>query len=323
MERYKEIERSIIKRFRKEIWVQFIKGIKQYDMIQEGDKIAVCISGGKDSMLLAKCMQELQRHGQINFEVEFLCMNPGYNEINKQTIINNARLLNIPLKMFETSIFDIVAEVDETPCYLCARMRRGYLYKEARKLGCNKIALGHHFDDAIETILMGMLYGGQIQTMMPKLHSTNHPGMELIRPMYMIREENIISWCRYNDLHFIQCACRFTENCTICDNGGGGSKRQEMKQLIKRFRNINPHIEMNIFKSVHDVNLDTIIGYHDSKTKYNFLEGYEEKRKEKLEEAKLNEQAIEESGKNQQYGETTLVEYRVDDGDVYSCGQEE
>ncbi len=288
MDRYKEIERSIIKRFRKEIWVPFIRGIKAYEMIKEGDKIAVCISGGKDSMLLAKCMQELQRHGQMNFELEFVCMNPGYNEINKQMIINNARLLNIPLKMFETQIFDIVAEIDESPCYLCARMRRGYLYKEAQKLGCNKIALGHHFDDAIETTLMGMLYGGQMQTMMPKLHSTSHPGMELIRPMYMIKEDNIKAWCRYNDLTFIQCACRFTENCTLSDNGGGNSKRQEMKQLIKKFRQINPNIDMNIFRSAHNVNLDTIIGYHNAQMEVNFLEEYEEKGKRIREEALKN-----------------------------------
>lgn len=277
MERYQEIERSIIKRFRKEIWVPFVKGVKTYELIKEGDRIAVCISGGKDSMLLAKCMQELQRHGQMKFELVFLVMDPGYNPINRQTIENNAKLLNIPITIFETKIFDIVADVEETPCYLCARMRRGYLYKEAQKLGCNKIALGHHFDDVIETILMGMLYGGQVQTMMPKLHSTNHPGMELIRPLYMVKEAEVINWCRYNDLHFIQCACRFTENCSICDNGGGGSKRQEMKNLIKKFRATNPHIEMNIFKSVHNVNLDTIIGYHNKSINYHFLDDYEER----------------------------------------------
>ncbi len=294
MDRYKDIERSIIKRFRKEIWVPFIKGIKNYEMIKEGDKIAVCISGGKDSMLLAKCMQELQRHGQMNFELEFLCMNPGYNEANKQMIIDNARTLNIPLKMFETQIFDIVADIEQSPCYLCARMRRGYLYKEARKLGCNKIALGHHFDDVIETIMMGMLYGGQMQTMMPKLHSTNHPGMELIRPMYMIKEENVKAWCRYNDLTFIQCACRFTEHCSITDNQGGNSKRQEMKQLIKRLRTVNPNIDMNIFRSAHDVNLDTLIGYHNSQKKVNFLEEYEEKGKRMAEEALRNPKPEEE-----------------------------
>ncbi|MDD5935571.1 MAG: ATP-binding protein [Clostridiales bacterium] len=277
MERYQEIERSIIKRFRKEIWRPFIKGIQNYDLIQEGDKIAVCMSGGKDSMLLAKLMQELQRHGKMKFEIVFLVMDPGYNEFNRQTIINNAETLNIPITMFNTDIFDIVADVEDTPCYLCARMRRGYLYKHAQELGCNKIALGHHFDDVIETILMGMLYGAQIQTMMPKLHSTNHEGMQLIRPMYLVKEEEIINWCHYNDLQFIQCACRFTETCTSCDNGGGGSKRQEMKQLIKRFRQTNPNIDMNIFKSVHDVNLKTIIGYHDGDKAYNFLDDYNDK----------------------------------------------
>ncbi len=279
MERFEEIERSIIKKFRKPLWKKFINGVNDYQLIKEGDKIAVCISGGKDSMLLAKLMQEVQRHGKIPFDLEFLVMDPGYNEINKQTIINNAKLLDIPINIFETQIFDIVAGVEESPCYLCARMRRGYLYKRAQALGCNKIALGHHFDDVIETILMGMLYGGQIQTMMPKLHSTNHPGMELIRPMYLVKEADILAWKQYNDLQFIQCACRFTENCTLCDNGGGGSKRQEMKALIKKFRQTNPSIDMNIFRSVHDVNLSTIIGYHDKKSEYNFLDDYDEKGK--------------------------------------------
>jgi tRNA(Ile)-lysidine synthase TilS/MesJ len=277
MERYQEIERSIITKYRKTIWRRFTNAISTYDLIKEGDKIAVCISGGKDSMLLAKCMQEIQRHGMIPFETVFLVMDPGYNEINRQTIINNAKLLGIPITMFETQIYDIVAEVDSSPCYLCARMRRGYLYKKAQELGCNKIALGHHFDDVIETVLMGMLYAGQIQTMMPKLHSTNHPGMELIRPLYMVKEEDILAWKRYNGLQFIQCACRLTENCTLCDNGGGGSKRQEMKALVKKFRQTNPSIDMNIFRSVHDVNLDTIIGYHDKTMTYNFLDDYEEK----------------------------------------------
>jgi tRNA(Ile)-lysidine synthase TilS/MesJ len=277
MERFQEIERSIITKFRKPLWKKFINGVNDYKLIEAGDKIAVCISGGKDSMLLAKLMQEVQRHGKIPFELEFLVMNPGYNEINKQTIINNARLLDIPIKMFETQIFDIVAEVDQSPCYLCARMRRGYLYKEAQALGCNKIALGHHFDDVIETILMGMLYGGQIQTMMPKLHSTNHAGMQLIRPMYLVKEADILAWKQYHGLQFIQCACRFTENCTLCDNGGGGSKRQEMKVLIKKFRQTNPSIDMNIFRSVHDINLRTIIGYHDKDKSYNFLDDYDQK----------------------------------------------
>jgi tRNA(Ile)-lysidine synthase TilS/MesJ len=277
MERYQEIERSIIKKFRKPLWKKFINGVNDYQLIQEGDKIAVCISGGKDSMLLAKLMQEVQRHGKIPFELVFLVMDPGYNEFNRQTIVNNAKLLDIPITIFDTQIYDIVAGVDESPCYLCARMRRGYLYKQAQAMGCNKIALGHHFDDVIETILMGMLYGGQIQTMMPKLHSTNHPGMQLIRPMYLVKEADILAWKQYNDLQFIQCACRLTENCTLCDNGGGGSKRQEMKALIKKFRQTNSSIDMNIFRSVHDVNLKTIIGYHDKDSKYNFLDDYDTK----------------------------------------------
>lgn len=279
MEKYLEIERSLITKYRKPIWRKFVKGIQEYDLIQEGDKIAVCISGGKDSMLMAKLLQELQRHGKYKFDLVFLVMNPGYNEINKQTIINNAKLLNIPITMFETQIFDIVAEIDESPCYLCARMRRGYLYKHAQELGCNKIALGHHFNDVVETILMGMFYGGQVQTMMPKLHSKNFGGMELIRPMYLIEEEDIIHWKTYHELTFIQCACRFTENCTICDNGGGGSKRQEMKVLIKKLKKMNPNIDKNIFRSMHNVNLDTLIGYHTATEEYNFLDDYNEKGK--------------------------------------------
>lgn len=279
MEKYLEIERSLITKYRKPIWRKFVKGIQEYDLIQEGDKIAVCISGGKDSMLMAKLLQELQRHGKYKFELVFLVMNPGYNELNKQTIINNAKLLNIPITMFETQIFDIVAEIDESPCYLCARMRRGYLYKHAQELGCNKIALGHHFNDVVETILMGMFYGGQVQTMMPKLHSKNFGGMELIRPMYLIEEEDIIHWKTYHELIFIQCACRFTENCTICDNGGGGSKRQEMKVLIKKLKKMNPNIDKNIFRSMHNVNLDTLIGYHTATEEYNFLDDYNEKGK--------------------------------------------
>lgn len=274
MEKYLEIERSLITKYRKPIWRKFVKGIQEYDLIQEGDKIAVCISGGKDSMLMAKLLQELQRHGKYHFELVFLVMNPGYNEINRQTIINNAELLNIPITMFETQIFDIVAEVDESPCYLCARMRRGHLYKKAKELGCNKIALGHHFNDVVETTLMGMFYGGQVQTMMPKLHSKNFEGMELIRPMYLIEEEDIINWKTYHELQFIQCACRFTENCSICDNGGGGSKRQEMKVLIKKLKKNNPNVDKNIFRSMHNVNLDTLIGYHTESEQHHFLDTY-------------------------------------------------
>lgn len=274
MDRHLEIERSIIKKYRREIWNRFIGGVKDYELVKEGDKIAVCVSGGKDSMLLAKCMQELQRHSKVHFELVFLVMNPGYNEINKQTILDNAKLLNIPITMFETQIFDIVATVDETPCYLCARMRRGYLYKHAQDLGCNKIALGHHFDDVIETVLMSMLYGAEIKTMMPKLHSKNFEGMELIRPMYLVREADILAWKKSNDLQFIQCACRFTENCSMCDTGVG-SKRAEMKVLIKKLRQTNSQIDINIFRSIHNVNLDTIIGYHSgSNGKYNFLDDY-------------------------------------------------
>lgn len=277
MEKYKEIERSIITKYRKPIWKRFISGVNEYQLIQEGDKIAVCISGGKDSMLLAKLMQEVQCHGTIPFELVFLVMDPGYNETNKQTIVNNAKLLNIPITMFETQIYDIVAGVEASPCYLCARMRRGYLYKQAQSMGCNKIALGHHFDDVIETILMSMLYAGQIQTMLPKLHSTNHPGMQLIRPMYLVKEADIIAWKQYNDLQFIQCACRLTENCSLYDNGGGSSKRQEMKALIKKFRQTNPFIDTNIYRSVQNVNLNTIIGYHDKEKEYHFLDDYDSK----------------------------------------------
>ena len=275
MERYQEIERSIITKYRKPLWKKFINGVNEYKLIQEGDKIAVCISGGKDSMLMAKLMQEVQRHGIMHFDLEFLVMDPGYNEINRQVIENNAKLLNIPITIFETNIYDSVEKVNASPCYLCARMRRGYLYKKAQELGCNKIALGHHFDDVIETILMGMLYGGQVQTMMPKLHSTNHPGMQLIRPMYLVREADIIAWGRYNNLQFIQCACRLTEDCTLCDNGGGGSKRQEIKTLLKGLRKDNPYIDMNIYRSVQNVNLKTIISYHSNEKSYHFLDDYD------------------------------------------------
>lgn len=278
MKKYSTIERSIIKKFRKPIWRKFIEGINKYELIKDGDKIAVCISGGKDSMLMAKCMQETQRHGKTPFELEFLVMDPGYNKENRQRIIDNAKTLNIPINIFNTEIFDVVADIKESPCYLCARMRRGYLYKNAQKLGCNKIALGHHFDDVIETILMGMLYGGQTQTMMPKLHSVNHQGMELIRPMYLIKEADIIAWSKYHELEFIQCACRFTENCSIKgDNKAHESKRQEMKELIGKFRKINPCIEMNIFKSVQNINLETIIGYQKNGQEYNFLDDYDKK----------------------------------------------
>lgn len=269
-----EIERSIIKKFRKPIWSAFTKAIREYQLIQEGDKIAVCISGGKDSMLMAKLIQELQRHGNVPFEAVFLVMNPGYNADNWKIIRDNAKLLDIPLTVFESQIFDIVAGIDQSPCYLCARMRRGYLYAQAKKLGCNKIALGHHFDDVIETILMGMLYGGKIETMMPKLHSIHFEGMELIRPLYLIKEKDIKAWRDYNGLNFIQCACRFTENCATC-GGGRGSKRDEMKELIAEFRKRSEFIDANIFHSVQDINLRTVIGYHKDDMQYHFLDDYE------------------------------------------------
>ncbi len=274
-QRYEEIEKSIRKKFHKCIFSKFAKAINQYELVQSGDKIAVCISGGKDSMLMAKLFQELQRHNKFPFELVFLVMNPGYNEINLEIIKQNAKLLNIPITMFETNIFDSVFEVEKSPCYLCARMRRGYLYSKAKELGCNKIALGHHYDDVIETILMGMLYGGQIQTMMPKLHSTNFEGMELIRPMYLIREEDIKHWRDYNKLQFIQCACRFTDTCTTCSSEGNtGSKRMEVKNLIKQLVETSPFIESNIFKSVENVNLNTIIAYKENGEQHHFLEKY-------------------------------------------------
>ena len=275
-QRTKDIERSIIKKFRKPIWRRFTKAIREYELVQDGDKIAVCISGGKDSMLMAKLFQELSRHGKKNFEVVFLVMNPGYNEINYQTIKDNAQILNVPITVFESDIFNIVASEEQSPCYLCARMRRGYLYSKAKELGCNKIALGHHYDDVIETILMGMLYGAQVQTMMPKLHSTNFEGMELIRPLYLIREADIIHWANYNDLHFIQCACRFTEHCASCGCTEKGSKRAEIKELIHELAQKDPVIEYNIFRSVENVNLNTVIGYKQDGVRHNFLDTYDD-----------------------------------------------
>lgn len=275
-QRTKDIERSIIKKFRKPIWRRFTKAIREYELVQDGDKIAVCISGGKDSMLMAKLFQELSRHGKKNFEVVFLVMNPGYNEINYQTIKDNAQILNVPITVFESDIFNIVASEEQSPCYLCARMRRGYLYSKAKEFGCNKIALGHHYDDVIETILMGMLYGAQVQTMMPKLHSTNFEGMELIRPLYLIREADIIHWANYNDLHFIQCACRFTEHCASCGGTEKGSKRAEIKELIHELAQKDPVIEYNIFRSVENVNLNTVIGYKQDGVRHNFLDTYDD-----------------------------------------------
>lgn len=274
LEPYQLIERSIIKRFRKEIWNPFILAVKRYELIRENDKIAVCISGGKDSMLCAKLMQQLQKHSDVPFELVFLVMDPGYNEENRKKIMDNAELLHIPTTVFESRIFDIANSVDKSPCYLCARMRRGHLYAKAKELGCNKIALGHHFSDVIETTLIGMFYGSQIQAMLPKLHSTNFEGMELIRPMYCIHEDSIKAWCRYNDLEFIQCACRFTEQYKNNGNENLMSKRQEVKDLLHELRKTNPNIERSIFNSIHAVCLDTMPGYKTHGEEHTFLENY-------------------------------------------------
>ena len=272
-DRVKLIEKSITKKFDKEIWNRFTAALNEYDLIAPGDKIAVCISGGKDSMLMAKLFQELKRHNKFPFEVEFLLMDPGYNEENRKLIEENAKLLNIPLKIFESDIFESVTHIDKNPCYICARMRRGHLYSQAQKLGCNKIALGHHFDDVIETSLMGMLYGAQIQTMMPKLHSTNYEGMELIRPMYMIREKDVEHWRDYNNLRFLRCACKFTED-VASENSEEESKRLEVKNLIAELKKKNPQVDINIFRSMENVNVDTVIEYKKGGEKHNFLEDY-------------------------------------------------
>ena len=277
-----DVERSIIKKFRKPIWRKFTKAMNEYELIKDGDKIAVCISGGKDSMLMAKLFQELLKHGKKNFTLKFLVMNPGYNEKNYQMILKNAECLQIPIIVFSSEIFDVVADVIDSPCYLCARMRRGYLYSKAKELGCNKIALGHHYDDVIETILMSMLYGAQVNTMMPKLHSTNFEGMELIRPLYFVKEADILAWKEQNGLRFLQCACRFTEQIARerkeAEETAGeivkSSKRQEMKEFIAQFRKISPHIENNILKSVENVNLDACLGYVQKGVRHHFLEDY-------------------------------------------------
>ncbi len=268
------VEKSIRKKFSKTIWGRFTAAILEYQLLKEWDKVAVCISGGKDSMLMAKLFQELKRHNKYPFEVEYIVMDPGYNAENREKIQYNAKLLNVPIHIFESDIFSSVFNVEKNPCYLCARMRRGYLYKYAQSLGCNKIALGHHYDDVIETILMGMLYGGQVQTMMPKLRSTNYEGMELIRPMYLIREKDIIHWCKYNDLEFLQCACKFTE-INADNNKENTSKRKEIKNLIAELKNTNPQVESNIFRSVENVNIDTVITYKQNDVKHNFLETYD------------------------------------------------
>ena len=270
-----DVEKSIRKKFSKTIWSRFTAAIIEYKLVEPNDKIAVCISGGKDSMLMAKLFQELKRHNKFPFELVFLVMDPGYSVENRDVIESNARRLNIPITVFETDIFNSVYNVDKYPCYLCARMRRGYLYKKAKQLGCNKIALGHHYDDVIETILMGMLYGAQIQTMMPKLHSLNFEEMELIRPMYLIREDDIKAWRDYNDLRFIQCACKFTDTCTTCNNEENQSKRIEIKQLIAELKKKNPYVEAHIFKSVENVNIETVIAYKKDGVKHHFLDDYD------------------------------------------------
>ena len=268
-------ERSLIKKYRKTLWNPFIAAVKRYELISPGDRIAVCISGGKDSMLLAKLMQELQRHTEQPFQLVFLVMDPGYNPENRALIEENAAQLHIPVTIFESNIFDVTVSVDRNPCYLCARMRRGFLYAKAQELGCNKIALGHHFSDVIETTLLGLFYGAQMQSMPPKLHSRNFPGMELIRPLYCVHEEDIIAWKNYNGLCFLQCACRFTEERDAAEDGAGRSKRQEMKQLIRELRKTNPNIEKSIFAAIHDVQIDTLAGCKFAGRRYAFTEYYD------------------------------------------------
>ena len=274
MERYKEIERSIIKKYRKEIWAKFVKAVKDYRLINENDRVMVCISGGKDSFLLAKCVQELQKHGGIPFEAYYVCMNPGYNEVNKEKILENAEILNINLEMFDSDIFDVANSLNEkSPCYMCARMRRGHLYNKAKELGCNKIALGHHFDDVIETTLLSMFYGSEVKTMLPKLHSENFENLELIRPLYLVKEYSIISWAKYNNLEFINCACKFTEKVSNSDESI--SKRKEMKELIKHLRELNPEIDYNIFKSLDNINLNCVLGTKKNGVYKSFMDEYD------------------------------------------------
>ena len=273
----RKVEHSLQKKFRTSLMSPFIKALKDYELVKDGDRVAVCMSGGKDSMLMAKLFQELKKYSKVDFEVKYLVMDPGYNKENRQVIEDNARALQIPITIFESDIFDSVYTVEKSPCYLCARMRRGNLYAFARELGCNKIALGHHYDDVIETILMGMLYGAQIQSMMPKLHSTNFEGMELIRPLYYIREDDIKAWRDYNGLHFIQCACKFTDTCTTCNNGQNHSKRQETKELIHKLKENNPDVEKCIFRSVENVHIDTVIAYKEKGVRHHFLDTYDER----------------------------------------------
>lgn len=276
MEKFQEIERSIIKKYRKSIWSRFVKAVKEYELIKENDHIMVCISGGKDSFLLAKCIEELQKHSNIPFKAKYVCMNPGYNEKNEKQILENAKILNIDLKMFHSNIFDVVDEtVTGSPCYLCARMRRGCLYKEAQRLGCNKIALGHHFNDVIETTLLSMFYGAEFKTMMPKLHSENFEGIELIRPLYLVKEDDIIAWKDSNELVFLNCACHFTERVATKEEE---SKRKEIKGLIKKLKDLNDRIDANIFTSAANVNINTILGYKKNKEYHSFLDDYDNKK---------------------------------------------
>ncbi len=276
MENYEKIERSIITKYRKDIWSKFMRAVTDYELVSANDNIMVCISGGKDSFLLAKCLQELQRHGKVKFTLHYVVMDPGYNEYNRQFIIDNAKTLNIPIEMFNTDIFDVVSTIDsKSPCYLCARMRRGYLYNKAQELGCNKIALGHHFDDVIETSLLSMFYASEIKTMLPKLHSDNFEGLELIRPLYLVKEDAIISWRKYNELTFINCACRFTEGCSLINDGT--SKRKEIKELIKKLKQTNPEIDKNIFRAFSNVNMNCILGWHKDGQKSSFLDEYNQK----------------------------------------------
>ncbi len=274
MEQYQQIERSIIKKYRKQIWNRFVEAVKTYRLIEENDRIAVCISGGKDSMLLAKCIQELHRHSDVPFEAVYLIMDPGYRPENREKLLSNAGLLHVPVEVFDAPIFNYVAKQEKSPCYLCARMRRGYLYQQAKAHGCNKIALGHHFDDVIETILMSMLFGAEMRTMMPKLHSTNFPGMELIRPLYLVKEQDILAWTRYNGLSFLQCACRFTER-TEREGGEMQSMRREVKGMIAALRRLRPNIDYNIFHSAENVNLETLISFRDACGVHHFLDDYE------------------------------------------------
>ena len=273
LSRAEQIERSIIKTYHKQLWTPFINALKQYELIAPGDKIAVCISGGKDSMLLAKLMQLLHRHSDVPFELEYLVMDPGYAPANRAKIEENAEILGVPVTIFESDIFAVANGTEKNPCYLCARMRRGALYAKAKELGCNKIALGHHRDDVIETTVMAMFYGAQLQGMMPKLHSTNFPGMELIRPLYCVREEDIVAWAKHNELDFLQCACRFTER-TATAGHETESKRREVKALIRRLRETNPDLESNIFHAIHAVNLDMFPGWKTKGEKHSFLENY-------------------------------------------------